>query len=102
MAVKHWSRRVADGGVVSWALTVTVRSVTGVVRAGRCGSALFQRDSGDLALRVLTRGRRGSSRPSRTARPMRPVRLGASVTTPAAAVSVSLAAWGARALPAQT
>jgi quercetin dioxygenase-like cupin family protein len=35
---------------------VSVMAVTGALRAGRCGSALFQRDSGDLTLViVLTR-----------------------------------------------
>ena len=66
-------------------------AVTGVLFAGRCGSALFQRESGDLTLRTLTRGRRGGSRPSRTARPMRP-RPGASLLiTPLAAVTVPMA-----------
>ena len=64
---KHCCRRVAGWGVRGWR-TVMPMAVTGVLRAGRCGSALFQRDSGDLTLRVLTRGRRGGSSPFRTAR----------------------------------
>jgi hypothetical protein len=35
-----------------------VRAVTRVLRAGRAGSALLSRASGDLTLRALTRGRR--------------------------------------------
>jgi hypothetical protein len=68
-----------------------VRAVTSVLRRGRCGSTLFQRDSGDLTLRVLTRERRGGSKPSRTAWPTRPVRLGSVMMTPAARVRVCLA-----------
>ena len=60
-------------GSCAWACwSVTAMAVTGVLRAGRCGSALFQRESGDLTLRTLTRGRRGASSPSRTAWPIRP------------------------------
>jgi hypothetical protein len=55
---------------------VMVMAVICVLRLGLCGSALFQRDSGDLTLRTLTLGRRGGSRPPRTAWPMRPGRPG--------------------------
>jgi hypothetical protein len=51
-------------------------AVTGVLFAGRCGPALFQREIGDLTLRTLTRGRRGGSSPSRTARPIRALARG--------------------------
>ena len=59
-----------------------VRAVTGVLRAGRSGSALFQRASGDLTLRALMRRRRGGSRLALggrqrfcTSEGIRPVRL---------------------------
>ncbi len=68
-----------------------VRLVMGVLRAGRRGSVLFQRDRGDLTLRALTRGRRGGSRPSRTARPIRPAGLAGLVITPSAWMSVWVA-----------
>ena len=70
-------------------------AVTGVLCAGRCGSALFQRESGDLTLRTLTRGRRGGSSPSRTARPIRPGSRASLVMTPLAAVTVLMAVCSA-------
>ena len=69
---------------------VVVRLVIVVLRAGRCGSALFHRESGDLTLRTLTLGRRGASSPSRTARPIRPCPLAPGMM-PSAVVTVSMA-----------
>ena len=88
MGVKDWRGCVAARGAVPGSVTVMVIVVTGVLRQGRCGSALFQRDSGDLIFRTLTRGRRGGSRLFRTAWPMRPVRAAVAVITPAAWVRV--------------
>src|SRR6266511_1993052 len=95
VVVKHRSRRVVDWGVVSGAWMVMVRVVIGVLRVGRCGSALFQRDRGDLTLRTLMRGRRGGSSVARTAWPMRPGPVVSSVMTPSAAVRVSVAVCSA-------
>ncbi|MGH9566995.1 MAG: hypothetical protein ACRD4I_13490, partial [Candidatus Angelobacter sp.] len=78
---RHCCWRVADCVVAGGLLTAMVMAVTGVLRRGRCGSALFQRDSGDLTRRAQTRGRRGGCRLAKTARPMVPARSGVPVMT---------------------